>query len=59
LSIKANISVTSKNLIDALMFTKERTKKDKRSRFTQDTTEPIRDGRFSILTKKQRLRLRA
>jgi hypothetical protein len=53
-----NISATSKNLTDALMYSKERMRKCKRSKYTQDTMVPTKDGRSFILTRKRRLLLR-
>jgi hypothetical protein len=41
-----------------LMSTKVKTMRDKKFRYTTDTTEPTRDGRSSILTRKERLRQR-
>jgi hypothetical protein len=53
-----NTSVTFKNQIDALMFTKEKMLKVKTYKFILDIMVPTRDGRSSILTRKLRLRLR-
>jgi len=53
-----NTSVTSKNQTDALMYSKVKMKKDKLFKFTVDTTVPTRDGRFFILTRRQRLKQR-
>jgi len=46
-----NISAISKNLTDASTSSKVKIKKDKQFKFTTDTTVPIRDGRFFILTR--------
>jgi hypothetical protein len=54
LSTKESISATSNKPIDALMSTKVKTKRAKKFRYSTDTTEPTRDGRFSILTRKLR-----
>jgi hypothetical protein len=53
-----NTYVISNRPTDVSMSLVAKTKKDKLSKYTIDTTELTRDGRFSILTKKQRLRLR-
>jgi hypothetical protein len=58
LHTEVNTSAISKNLIDALMLSKERMRKAQLSKFITDTTEPTKDGRFFILTKRQRLRPR-
>jgi hypothetical protein len=57
-SIKENTSVTFNKQRDALMFTKAKILKDRRFRYTIDTMEPTRDGRFYILTRKERQRQR-
>jgi hypothetical protein len=57
-STKVNTSATSRKPIDALMFSKVKMMKVRKYRYTIDTTEPTRDGRFSILTRKERLRPR-
>jgi hypothetical protein len=58
LSTKENTFVTSRKPIDALMYSKVKMMKVRKYRYTIDTTEPTRDGRSSILTRKQRLRPR-
>jgi len=53
-----NTSATSKRPTVALMFTKVRMLKHKKFRFMADTMEPTKDGRFFILTRRQRLKQR-
>jgi len=53
-----NISATFNSLIDALMSTEVKMLKDKKFKYTIDTMEPIKDGRFFTLTKRQRLKPR-
>jgi hypothetical protein len=53
-----NTSAIFKKPIDALMSSKVRTRKDKLFRFIIDTMVPTKDGRFSILTRRQRLKPR-
>jgi hypothetical protein len=48
-------SAISKKPTDALMYSKERMKKCKLFKFMVDTTEPTRDGRFSIWIPRQRI----
>jgi hypothetical protein len=40
------------------MYSKVKMLRDRISRFTEDITEQIRDGRYSILTRRQRLKPR-
>jgi hypothetical protein len=58
LSIRENISATFNRLTDALMLQETKIKKVKLFKFTTNTMELTRDGRFSILTRKQRLKLK-
>jgi hypothetical protein len=51
-------SATSKSPTNALMFTKVRMLKDKMFRFMADTMVLTKDGRFFILTRKERLKQR-
>jgi hypothetical protein len=53
-----NTSATFRRPIDALMYSKVKMLKDRISRFMEDTMEPIKDGRYSILTRRQRLKPR-
>jgi hypothetical protein len=53
-----NTSVIFKKPISALMLYKVRMLKVKLSKFMVDIMEPTKDGRFFILTRRQRLRLR-
>jgi len=55
---QVNISATSNNLTVASMYSKERTKKCKRSKFMVDIMVLTRDGRFYMLTKEQRMQQR-
>jgi hypothetical protein len=58
LSIKVNICVISNMQTDALMLLEIKIKKDKLLESTTSIMVPTRDGRSSILTRRQRLRLR-
>jgi len=52
--MKESISSTGQT-VRHLMFQEEKTLKDKQFGYGRSTVEPTRDGRFSILTKLQRL----
>jgi hypothetical protein len=49
--IEMSTSVTSKKIRSVLMSTEAKTRKEDQSSFGTDTTERIRDGMSSILTK--------
>jgi hypothetical protein len=51
-------SAISKRPTDASMYSKVKMLKDRISKYMEDITEPIRDGRYSILTRRQRLKPR-
>jgi hypothetical protein len=40
------------------MYSKVKMLRDRMSKYMEDTTEPTKDGRYSILTRKQRLKPR-
>jgi len=58
LYIKENTSVISNKPTNALMSIKVRILKDKKFKSMEGTMVLIRDGRFSMLTRRQRLRPR-
>jgi hypothetical protein len=58
LSIKENISATFVRPTSVSMFLETKTKKVKLLKLTKDIMEPTKDGKYFILTKRQRLRPR-
>jgi hypothetical protein len=49
-----NTSAIFRRPTDASMYSKVKILRDKISRFMEDTTEPTKDGRYFILTRRQR-----